>query len=85
MLDQRELKIRKLRLLKFLKDCDFELRCHPRKTNVLVGALSRKFLHISHLMVHEMDLIEDFRNLNLKLTTFQDGVILSQLEVSCDL
>ena len=35
----------------FLKDYDFELSYHPDKANVVTNALSRKFLHMSALMV----------------------------------
>nr|KYP39705.1 Retrovirus-related Pol polyprotein from transposon 17.6 [Cajanus cajan] len=64
LFDQRELNIRQRRWMKFLKDYDFELRYHPGKANVVVDALSIKSLHISSLMIHEMNLIEKFRDMN---------------------
>lgn len=46
--------------LEFLNDYDFELSYHPGKANMVEDALSRKSLHISALMVREMNLIEQF-------------------------
>jgi len=54
----KELKMCQRRWLEFLKDYDFELSYHPGKANVVADALSRKSLHISALMVREMDLLE---------------------------
>ena len=47
-----------------MKDYDFELSYHPFKANMVAYALSRNSLHMSALMVREMDLIEQFRDLN---------------------
>jgi len=44
--------------LEFLKDYDFLLNYHPGMANVVADALSRKSLHISSLMVKELELIE---------------------------
>ena len=51
LFDQKELNMRQRRWMKFLKDYDFELHYHPRKTNVVANALSRKSLHVSSLMI----------------------------------
>lgn len=58
LFDQKEMNMRHRRWLEFLKDCDFELSYHPDKANVVADALSMKYLHMSALMVREMDLIE---------------------------
>ncbi|GKB78033.1 putative reverse transcriptase domain-containing protein [Tanacetum coccineum] len=42
ILDQKELNVRQHRWLEFLNDYDCEIRYHPRKTNVVVVALSKK-------------------------------------------
>ena len=55
----------KRRWLEFFKDYDFELSYHPGKANVVADALSRKSLHISALMVREMGLLEQFRDISL--------------------
>lgn len=43
--------MRQIRWLEFLKDYDFELSYHPGKANMVANALSKKFLHMSPLMV----------------------------------
>ena len=65
LFDQKELKMRQRRWMKFHKDYDFELQYHPGKANVVADALSRKSIHASMMMVKELDLIESFRDLNL--------------------
>jgi hypothetical protein len=50
--------MRQRRWLEYLKDFDFQLSYHPRKANVVADALSRKSLHMSALMVKELELIE---------------------------
>ena len=62
LFDQKELNIRQRRWLEFLKDYDFQLSYHLGKANVVVDALSRKLLHMSALMVKELELIEQFRD-----------------------
>jgi len=57
--------MRQIRWLEFLKDYDFKLIYHLGKANVVADALSRKSLHMFALMVKELELIEQFRNLNL--------------------
>ena len=58
LFSQKELNRHQRRWLEFLKDYNFELSYHPGKANVMVDALSRKSLHMSLLMVREMDLLE---------------------------
>jgi len=65
MFSQKELNMRQRRWLEFLKDYDFELSYHSGKANVVADALSRKSLHMSALMVREMDLLEQCRDLSL--------------------
>ena len=60
--NHKKLNIKQWRWLKFLKDYDFELSYYPGKANVLADALSRKSLHMSTLMVKELDLQEKFRD-----------------------
>jgi len=58
LFNQKELNLRQRRWLEFLKDYYFQLSYHPGKANVVADALSRKSLHMSSLMVKELELIE---------------------------
>ena len=60
LFDLKELNMRQKRWMKFLKDYDFKLSYHPGKANVVVDALSKKLLHMSIMMVKELQLIEEF-------------------------
>jgi len=50
--------MRQRRWMEYLKDYDFELLYHPSKANVVADALSRKKMHVSCIMVNELELIE---------------------------
>lgn len=65
MFDHKELNTRQMRWLEFRKDYDFGLSYHHGKANVVEDALSRKSLHMSTLIVRELDLIEQLINLSL--------------------
>ena len=65
LFDQKELNMRHRRWMEFLKDYEFDLNYHPGKANVVADALSRKALHCSAMMIKEMELIEEFRDLSL--------------------
>lgn len=58
LFDHKELNMRQRELLEFLKDYDFGLSYHLGKANVVADALSWKTLHMSTLMVRELELIE---------------------------
>jgi len=58
LFDQKELNMRQLRWMEYLKDYDFELLYHPGKANVVADALSRKRVHVSPMMIKELELIE---------------------------
>lgn len=76
--------MRQMRWVEFSKDYDFELRYHSSKANV-VDALSRKSLHLSYLMIQEMDLLKKFRDLNMNMTLLHGGILLNHLEITNDL
>jgi len=57
------------RWMKYLKDYDFELLYHPGKAIVVVDALSRRRVHVSAIMIKELELIEKLWDMNLGLKT----------------
>jgi len=63
--DQKELNMRKKRWMEFLKDYDSELLYRPGKANLVADALSRKTVHVAHLMIKEVELLEKFRDMKL--------------------
>src|ERR1044072_4757161 len=82
LFDQKELNMRHMRWLKFLKDYDFGLNYHPGKANIVADALSRKSLHMSMLMVREWELLEQFRDLSLVYETTPNSVKLGMLKLT---
>ncbi|KAI5436408.1 hypothetical protein KIW84_022768 [Lathyrus oleraceus] len=82
LFDQKALNMRQRRWLEFLKDYDFGLNYHPGKANVVADALSRKSLHMSMLMVRELDLIEQFRDLSLVCESTHNSVKLGMLKLT---
>lgn len=82
LFDQKELIMRQKRWLKFLKDDGFGLSYHPGKANVVEDALSKKSLHMSTLMVRELDLIEQFKNLSLVCEMTPNNVKLGMLKLT---
>ncbi|XP_027922704.1 uncharacterized protein LOC114180589 [Vigna unguiculata] len=49
------------RWMEYLKDYDFELLYHPGKANAVADALSKKTVHTAHLMIKEVELLEQLR------------------------
>jgi len=67
LFDQKELNMRQRRWMEYQKDDDFELLYHPGKANVVADALSKKRVHVSAMMIKELELIEQLRDMNLGL------------------
>jgi len=82
LFDHKELNMRQRRWLEYLKDFDFQLSYHPGKANVVADVLSRKTLHMSALMVKELELIEQFRDLSLVCELTPDSVRLGMLKLT---
>nr|KYP37706.1 Retrovirus-related Pol polyprotein from transposon 17.6 [Cajanus cajan] len=81
LFDQKELNIRQRRWLEFLKDYDFQLNYHPGKANVVADALSRKYLRVSSLMIKELCMIEEFRDVSLVCELNPKSIKLGALRV----
>jgi len=77
--------MRQRRWLEYLKDFDFQLSYHPGKANVVVDALSRMRLHMSALMVKELELIDQFRDFSLVSELTPDSVRLGMLKLTCNI
>jgi len=84
LFDQKELNMRQRRWMEFLKDYDFDLLYHPGKANVVVDALSRKTVHIAHLMIKEVELLEQFRDMKLWVELGSKSIRCSTLTISSD-
>jgi len=84
LFDQKELNMRQRRGMEFLKDYDFELLYHSRKANVVADALSRKIMHIAHLMIKEVELLEKFKDIKLQVELEYESIRCSTLTISSD-
>ena len=85
LFDQKELNMRHKRWLEFLKDYDFQLSYNPGKANVVAGAFRRKPLHMSTLIVKELELIEQFRDLSLVSVLTPSGMKLGMLKLTSNI
>jgi hypothetical protein len=85
LFDQKELNMRQSRWLEFLKDYDFSLNYHAGKANFVADALSRKPIHVSMMMVKEVELIEKFRDLTLSLEFTPHNIKCGILKVANEL
>ena len=82
LFDQKEMNMRQRRWLELLKDYDFSLNYHPGKANVVADALSRKTLHMSAMMIKELELIEQFRDMSLVCEVMPQSVMLGMLKIN---
>ena len=60
--------------MEYLKDYDFELLYQLGKANIVTDALSRKKMHMSCMMIKELELIEKLRDMNLGMQFGQDFI-----------
>jgi len=84
LFDQKELNMRQRWWIEFLKDYDFELLYHPGKANVVADALSRKTVHVAHLMIKELELLESFRDMKLQFELEPKFIRCSTLVISSE-
>ena len=85
LFNQKELNMRQRRWMEFLKDYDFELKYHPGKANVVADALSRKSLHVSTMMIHQMKLLDKFRDLHLDVSCYDASLSVCKVDVKSTL
>lgn len=82
MFDQNKMNRRQRRWLEILKDYDFELNYHPGKAIVVAYTLSMKSLHMLTLMVKEMELLKQFKDLSLVCEVTPGSVKMGMVEVN---
>jgi len=70
--------------MEFLKGYDFELLYHPGKANVVADALSRKTVHVAHLMIKKVELLEEFKDMRLQVELGSESIKCSTLTISSD-
>ena len=70
--------------MEFLKDYDFELLYHPGKANVVADALNRKTVHVAHLMIKQVELLEQFRDMKLQVELRFASIRCSTLTIFSD-
>nr|KYP59071.1 hypothetical protein KK1_014499 [Cajanus cajan] len=70
------------RWMKFLKDFDFQLIYHPGKASVVADALIRKSIHMSAMMIRELELIEQLRDLRLEVEVVQDHISCGMITIT---
>jgi len=74
--------MRERRWMEYLKDLNFELLYHPSKANVVADALSRKRMHMSAMMMKELELIEKLRDMNLGLNMGAGRISCNMLRIT---
>jgi len=74
--------MRQRRWIEYLKDYDFELLYHPGKANVIADALSRKRIHVSTMMIKELELLERLRDMNLGLDMGESHIWCNMLRIT---
>jgi len=68
--------------MEYLKDYDFELLYHPGKANVVADTLSRKRVHMSAMMMKELELTEKLHDMNLGLNMGACHIRCSMLRIT---
>jgi hypothetical protein len=83
---QKELNMRQRRWLELIKDYDCEINYHPRKTNVVVDALSRKsMVELAALGISQPQLDKEFVGMGLEVVDEGMPVHLANLMVKSEL
>ena len=64
---------------KVLKNCDFQWMCHLEVVNMVVDALGGKSVQVLAWKIEEQQLIEQFRELNLKVKSHRNLISCGKL------
>ena len=68
LLTQKELNLRQKRWLELIKDYELIIKYHPRKANVVAGALSRKSsITLAYIRTAYVPLLVDMKALRINL------------------
>ena len=79
---QKELNMRQRIWIELIKDYECTIEYHPRKTNVVADALSRRPLSsISHLRAVYLPRLIELRSLGVRLKLIDSGVLLATFHV----
>ena len=74
--------IRQRRWIKLLKDYDCTILYHPSKTNIVVDALSRKFMgSLVAIARRKPHLLHDLKSLRAQFIVRDSGVLLARISV----
>lgn len=82
LFSQKDLNMRHIRWLEFIKDYDFEIHYHPGKASVVADALSRKSSGlVACLMYQKQQLVEEFKDLDLNVEIKGDKLRLASITI----
>ena len=86
LFSQKELNMRQRIWIELLKDYDCIIRYHPGKENVMVDALSRKFVgSLASIRGCQRQLLEDLWSLQVHIKFLDSGALVANFRVQQDL
>ncbi|RVW59896.1 Transposon Ty3-G Gag-Pol polyprotein [Vitis vinifera] len=86
LFSQKELNMRQRRWIELLKDYDCSIQYHPRKTNVVADALSRKSVgSLAAIRGCQRQLLEELRSLQVHFRVMGLGALVANFRVQLDL
>ena len=86
LFSQKELNVRQRRQIELLKDYDCIIQYHPGKANVVVDALSRKFVgSLAAIRGCQRQLLVDLRSLQVHIRFLDSGALIENFRVQPDL
>lgn len=67
-----------------MKNYDFELQYHLGKVDVAADTLNMKTIYVSYMMIRELELVENLRNMKLHMELGANFIRCSNLTMSND-